>query len=194
MFFTTTNLNKAAGPEPCSPALSCRINPWPAAQLRGVANPPEVRVQAAASSHERKALAAVQHRAVRQAACRQGTWAACTELRAGHPPHRFPTCCSTPEHALRAGCGTGTCQLSPSDLWHIWGGWLEHCLQPQVTFGHVCSSCWEHFPYRFRSKAAPTQTWVSQVSQLHAVLKACPRCSSTLLLPCLKLPSSLQKD
>ena len=78
---------------------------------------------------------------------------------AGHPPRRFPTCCSTPQHSLSAGqqhrhlSAPVICDPSDKDGW-------SHCLQPSVTFGCVCSSCcgWEHFLYRFRSKAAPTQT------------------------------------
>lgn len=78
---------------------------------------------------------------------------------AGHPPRRFPTCCATPGHTVHAGhqhrhlSAPMICDPSDKDAW-------SHCLQPGVTSGCVCSSCcyWEHFPYRFRSKAAPTQT------------------------------------
>ena len=77
----------------------------------------------------------------------------------GHPPGRFPTCCSTPQHTLHTGHQhrhlSAPVICDPSDK----VGW-SHCLQPSVTFGCVCSSCCcgEHFPHQFRSKAAPTQT------------------------------------
>lgn len=87
---------------------------------------------------------------------------------------------------------TAQAPVSPCDLWPIWQGRLE----PLFT-------AWCHFwlcvfqllllgalalPIQIKG-CTNTNTGVLQVCQLCTVMKVSPRCSSTVLWPCLKLAS-----